>query len=158
PHADGHPERSARRVQHAADSTARRRQRAERSAATADWAPVRPDSAVRLHPALRGHPDRCVPCSRGAAIQLPDRLAPVMSSASKPRVVSGMRPTGRLHIGHLVGALSNWVKLQEQYDCYYFIADWHALTSEFANTGPLLGYAFDNVADWIGAGLDPERS
>jgi tryptophanyl-tRNA synthetase len=69
-----------------------------------------------------------------------------------------MRPTGRLHIGHLVGALSNWVKLQEQYDCFYFVADWHALTSEFANTGPLTGYAFDNVADWIGAGLDPERS
>jgi tryptophanyl-tRNA synthetase len=69
-----------------------------------------------------------------------------------------MRPTGRLHIGHLVGALSNWVKLQEQYDCFYFVADWHALTSEFANTGPLTGYALDNVADWIGAGLDPERS
>ena len=81
-----------------------------------------------------------------------------MTSSSKPRVVSGMRPTGRLHIGHLVGALSNWVKLQEQYDCFYFVADWHALTSEFANTAPLTGYAFDNVADWIGAGLDPERS
>jgi tryptophanyl-tRNA synthetase len=81
-----------------------------------------------------------------------------MSSAVKPRVVSGMRPTGRLHIGHLVGALSNWVKLQEQYDCFYFVADWHALTSEFANTGPLINYAYDNVADWIGAGLDPERS
>jgi tryptophanyl-tRNA synthetase len=81
-----------------------------------------------------------------------------MTSSAKPRVVSGMRPTGRLHIGHLVGALSNWVKLQEQYDCFYFAADWHALTSEFANTAPLTGYAFDNVADWIGAGLDPERS
>jgi tryptophanyl-tRNA synthetase len=69
-----------------------------------------------------------------------------------------MRPTGRLHIGHLVGALSNWVKLQEQYDCFYFVADWHALTSEFANTGPLTSYAYDNVADWIGAGLDPEIS
>jgi tryptophanyl-tRNA synthetase len=81
-----------------------------------------------------------------------------MASSAKPRVVSGMRPTGRLHIGHLVGALSNWVRLQEQYDCFYFVADWHALTSEFANTGPLTGYAYDNVADWIGAGLDPERS
>ena len=58
-----------------------------------------------------------------------------MSSAVKPRVVSGMRPTGRLHLGHLVGALSNWVALQEQYDCFYFVADWHALTSEFADTG-----------------------
>ena len=81
-----------------------------------------------------------------------------MTSAPSPRVVSGMRPTGRLHIGHLVGALSNWVALQDQYDCYYFVADWHALTSEFANTAPLIGHAFDNVADWIGAGLDPERS
>ena len=69
-----------------------------------------------------------------------------------------MRPTGRLHIGHLVGALSNWVRLQEQYDCFYFVADWHALTSEFANTGPITSHAYDNVADWIGAGLDPERS
>ena len=81
-----------------------------------------------------------------------------MASSAKPRVVSGMRPTGRLHVGHLVGALSNWVRLQEQYDCFYFVADWHALTSEFANTGPLTSHAYDNVADWIGAGLDPERS
>jgi tryptophanyl-tRNA synthetase len=81
-----------------------------------------------------------------------------MSSAARPRVVSGMRPTGRLHVGHLVGALSNWVRLQDKYDCFYFVADWHALTSEFANTGPLTSYAYDNVADWIGAGLDPERS
>jgi tryptophanyl-tRNA synthetase len=74
------------------------------------------------------------------------------------RVVSGMRPTGRLHLGHLVGALGNWVPLQEKYDCFYFIADWHALTSEYANTGPITGYALDNVADWLAAGLDPERS
>jgi tryptophanyl-tRNA synthetase len=74
------------------------------------------------------------------------------------RVVSGMRPTGLLHIGHLVGALSNWVKLQEQYDCFYFVADWHALTSEFADTSRLTANAVDNVADWIGAGLDPEKS
>jgi len=74
------------------------------------------------------------------------------------RVVSGMRPTGRLHIGHLVGALKNWAALQDQYDCLYFVADWHALTSEFANTQPLVGNALDNVADWIAAGVDPERS
>jgi tryptophanyl-tRNA synthetase len=79
-------------------------------------------------------------------------------TSARPRVVSGMRPTGRLHIGHLVGALSNWVQLQNQYECFYFVADWHALTSEFANTGPLTSYAYDNVADWIGAGLDPESS
>ncbi|HLG57475.1 MAG TPA: tryptophan--tRNA ligase [Vicinamibacterales bacterium] len=74
------------------------------------------------------------------------------------RVVSGMRPTGKLHLGHLVGALKNWSALQDQYDCFYFVADWHALTTEFANTAPLVGNALDNVADWIAAGVDPERS
>jgi tryptophanyl-tRNA synthetase len=69
-----------------------------------------------------------------------------------------MRPTGRLHLGHLVGALGNWVPMQEQYDCFYFIADWHALTSDFADTSQLTGFTYDVVADWIGAGLDPERS
>jgi tryptophanyl-tRNA synthetase len=69
-----------------------------------------------------------------------------------------MRPTGRLHLGHLVGALGNWVPLQDQYECFYFVADWHALTSDFADTGQLTTYTYDNVADWIGAGLDPEKS
>jgi len=69
-----------------------------------------------------------------------------------------MRPTGRLHIGHLVGALKNWAALQEQYDCLYFVADWHALTSEYANTSELAANAIDNAADWIAAGVDPERS
>jgi len=76
----------------------------------------------------------------------------------KPRVVSGMRPTGRLHVGHLVGALRNWAGLQERYDCFYFVADWHALTSEYANTGSITANALDNVADWIAAGVDPDRS
>jgi len=76
----------------------------------------------------------------------------------KARVVSGMRPTGRLHLGHLVGALGNWVPLQDTYDCFYFVADWHALTSDFADTSQLTSYTYENVADWIGAGLDPERS
>ena len=69
-----------------------------------------------------------------------------------------MRPTGKLHLGHLLGALHNWVALQERYDCFYFVADWHALTSEYADTKELTSYAVDNVADWIAAGLDPERS
>ena len=69
-----------------------------------------------------------------------------------------MRPTGRMHVGHLVGALGNWVPLQEKYDCFYFVADWHALTSDFADTSQLTTYAHENVADWIGAGLDPEKS
>ena len=76
----------------------------------------------------------------------------------RARVVSGMRPTGRLHLGHLVGALGNWVPLQSQYDCFYFVADWHALTSDFADTAQLTANAYEMVADWIGAGLDPETS
>jgi tryptophanyl-tRNA synthetase len=69
-----------------------------------------------------------------------------------------MRPTGKLHIGHLVGALKNWAALQDQYDCFYFVADWHALTSEYANTSEIAANAIDNAADWIAAGVDPERS
>jgi len=76
----------------------------------------------------------------------------------RARVVSGMRPTGSLHLGHLVGALGNWVPLQDTYDCFYFVADWHALTSDFADTSRLVSNAYENVADWIGAGLDPEKS
>jgi len=76
----------------------------------------------------------------------------------KPRVVSGMRPTGKLHLGHLVGALSNWAPLQDKYDCFYFVADWHALTSDYADTSQIVANAYDMVADWIAAGLDPERS
>ena len=69
-----------------------------------------------------------------------------------------MRPTGKLHIGHLVGALSKWADLQADYDCLYFVADWHAMTSEYADTGDLTSYAYDNAADWIAAGVDPEQS
>jgi tryptophanyl-tRNA synthetase len=69
-----------------------------------------------------------------------------------------MRPTGLLHLGHLVGALGNWVPLQSKYECFYFVADWHALTSDFADTSRLTSYAYENVADWIGAGLDPTKS
>ena len=69
-----------------------------------------------------------------------------------------MRPTGKLHLGHLVGALNNWASLQDQYDCFYFVADWHALTSDYADTSALVENAYDMTADWIAAGLDPERS
>ena len=81
-----------------------------------------------------------------------------MVAAVKPRVVSGMRPTGKLHLGHLVGALQQWARLQDDYDCMYFVADWHALTSEYADTAGLVENACDNAADWIAAGVDPERS
>ena len=79
-------------------------------------------------------------------------------AAVNPRVVSGLRPTGKVHLGHLVGALKNWVALQPQYDCFYFVADWHALTSDYADTSALTAYALDNVTDWMAAGLDPEQS
>jgi tryptophanyl-tRNA synthetase len=77
---------------------------------------------------------------------------------ARKRVLSGMRPTGRLHLGHLVGALDNWVEMQKDYDCFFLVVDWHALTSEYASTAELVANAYDNVADWIGAGIDPERS
>src|SRR4029434_4786760 len=64
----------------------------------------------------------------------------------------------QLHLGHLVGALQNWVALQSQYDCFYFVADWHALTTDYADTSQLINYAYDNAIDWISAGLDPEKS
>jgi tryptophanyl-tRNA synthetase len=69
-----------------------------------------------------------------------------------------MRPTGKLHLGHLVGALTNWADLQDRYDCFYFVADWHALTSEYADTTGIVSSALDMAADWIAAGIDPERS
>ena len=77
---------------------------------------------------------------------------------AKQRVLSGMRPTGKLHLGHLVGALHNWVVMQEQYDSYHCVVDWHALTTNYADTSDIVANTFDNVADWIGAGLDPEKS
>ena len=73
------------------------------------------------------------------------------------RILSGMRPTGRLHIGHLVGALNNWVDLQDQYDSFYFVADWHALTTE-TDTRNIQSDSFEMVKDWLAAGIDPEKS
>ncbi len=73
-------------------------------------------------------------------------------------LLSGMRPTGPLHLGHLVGALKNWVKLQENYTCFFMVADWHALMSEYANPKIIRTYAVDNVIDWLSVGIDPNRS
>lgn len=74
------------------------------------------------------------------------------------RILSGMRPTGRLHLGNLLGALSNWVRLQDEYECYYTIVDWHALTTDYQNTGHLQESIRAMAVDWLSAGLDPERS
>ncbi|UCF88670.1 MAG: tryptophan--tRNA ligase [bacterium] len=74
------------------------------------------------------------------------------------RVLSGMRPTGPLHIGHYLGALGNWVRLQEEYECFYFVADWHALSTMYDESGTLAEYTDEIVKDWLSVGLDPERS
>jgi tryptophanyl-tRNA synthetase len=74
------------------------------------------------------------------------------------RVLSGMRPTGPLHLGNLHGALLNWVNMQEQYDCFFFIADWHALTSDYEDTGHISNYVRKLLIDWLSAGLLPEKS
>lgn len=75
----------------------------------------------------------------------------------RKRILSGMRPTGRLHLGNLHGALDNWVQLQNQYDCFFFVADWHALTTDYATPGQIEANTWDMVLDWLAAGLDPER-
>src|SRR5437763_3005622 len=81
-----------------------------------------------------------------------------ISANPRKRVASGMRPTGKLHLGHYVGALGNWVELQEKYDCFFFIADWHALTTDYADTSPVKQSTLDIAIDWLAAGLDPEKS
>ncbi len=73
------------------------------------------------------------------------------------RILSGMRPTGKLHLGHLVGALDNWVKMQDEYECLFMVADWHALMGEYENPKVVAEFAIDNVIDWISAGIDPEK-
>jgi tryptophanyl-tRNA synthetase len=77
---------------------------------------------------------------------------------SKKRILSGMRPTGRLHLGHYFGALQNWARLQDEYNCFFMVADWHALTSEWQDTSQIRDAAREMVIDWLAVGLDPSRS
>ncbi len=74
------------------------------------------------------------------------------------RVLSGMRPTGKLHLGHYHGVLKNWVKLQHEYECFFFVADWHALTTEYETSGGIAASAFDMVVDWLAAGVNPNSA
>ena len=85
---------------------------------------------------------------------MPDNAIP----ASRPRVLSGMRPTGKLHLGNYMGALANWVKLQDKYDCYFFIADLHALTTDYADTSGISPNTLEVALDFLAAGLDPAKS
>jgi tryptophanyl-tRNA synthetase len=82
---------------------------------------------------------------------------PVTNPAKKGRILSGMRPTGKLHLGNYVGALRNWVGLQDDYDCFFFIADWHALTTDYADTRAVKQNSLEVILDYLAAGLDPER-
>ena len=85
------------------------------------------------------------------------RPAELSAVAARPRVLSGFRPTGPLHLGHLVGALDNWLKMQDTHECFFEIADWHALTSEYTDTSRLKEYVEGMALDWLAAGLDPDR-
>ena len=78
--------------------------------------------------------------------------------AKLKRVLSGMRPTGRLHIGHYFGALSNWLKLQDEYECFFFVADWHALTTHYEDTSSVAENTLQVATDWLAVGLDPAKS
>ena len=77
---------------------------------------------------------------------------------TRPRILSGMRPTGPLHIGHLTGALDNWVRLMDTYECFFAIVDWHALTTDYADPKDVRDNVLDVATDWLAAGLDPARS
>src|SRR5580704_615512 len=81
-----------------------------------------------------------------------------LTSKSRPRVLSGMRPTGKLHLGNYMGALANWVKLQDDYECYLFIADVHALTTDYADTSNIAPNTREVILDYLAAGLDPAKS
>lgn len=76
----------------------------------------------------------------------------------KQTIVSGMRPTGKLHLGHYLGVIQNWVELQDKYDCYFFAADWHALTTKYDKTDELRQDTLDVVMDWLACGIDPNKS
>jgi tryptophanyl-tRNA synthetase len=80
-----------------------------------------------------------------------------MLMSQKKRILSGMRSTGPLHLGNLHGALSNWIELQEQYDCFFFIADWHALTSDYEDTSSIAANVINMMIDWLSVGLSPEK-
>ncbi|MGA3160452.1 MAG: tryptophan--tRNA ligase [Terracidiphilus sp.] len=80
------------------------------------------------------------------------------TAGGRLRVLSGMRPTGKLHLGNYMGALANWVKLQDKYECYFFIADWHALTTDYADTSNIAANTLDVALDFLAAGLDPAKS
>jgi tryptophanyl-tRNA synthetase len=81
-----------------------------------------------------------------------------MTPSHRKRVLSGMRPTGKLHLGNYVGALDNWVRMQDEYECFFVVVDWHALTTDYADTSRVKENSLEVALDWLAAGLDPEKS
>ena len=77
------------------------------------------------------------------------------TTAQNQRVLSGMRPTGKLHLGHYHGVLKNWIELQHTHECYFFVADWHALTTEYDHSEKIAAFVTDMVIDWLAAGVSP---
>src|SRR5215467_7487161 len=116
-------------------------------------------------PSLGTLPQRdSIESKRGARLgQITPILSPypsirIMTNlARKKRVLSGMRSTGKLHLGNYVGALANWVKMQDEYESFHFIADWHALTTDYADTSRVKENSVEVMLDWLAAGLDPEK-
>lgn len=95
-------------------------------------------------------------CGGGGPGNGPHRKDEALAKKLK-RMLSGMQPSGRLHLGNYLGALSNWIKYQEEYDAYFFVADWHALSTNYADTGNIREYIREMVTDWLAAGISPER-
>ena len=101
-------------------------------------------------------PQMSDPSSRRAT--LPSASAAGAGPAARRRVLSGMRPTGAMHIGHYHGALKNWVRLQDEYECFFFAADWHALTTHYEEREVIESSVYEMVTDWLAAGLDPDKA
>src|SRR3990167_8998649 len=105
-----------------------------------------------------GSPSPISTGSRSAMSLKPSRLNPSRVNYNMKTVFSAMRPTGKLHLGHLLGALRNWVDLQDKAQCIYSIADWHALMSEYEQSRKVRGHVVDMVLDWLACGIDPDKS
>src|SRR5690606_29394398 len=142
--------------------------RAGRVAAGALGVAVEPPGALRI-PDPAGSPDdgaarEPAPSSgdpvAGTDVQSCGPIGGILSSTSlhHNRVLSGMRPTGKLHLGHYHGVLKNWVRLQHEYECFFFVADWHALTTEYENPQVVGENVWDMVIDWLAAGVDPKAA
>jgi tryptophanyl-tRNA synthetase len=85
-------------------------------------------------------------------------MTPTKEAGRRARVLSGARPSGKIHLGHLVGALNNWIELQKNYECYFAVVDWHALTTHYADTSELQANILDNVTDYLAVGIDSEQA